>query len=938
MTVTPHTSLCSVAEQVPKINMVKKIDKLIIVDGNALLHRAFHAIPPLTTKSGLVVNAVYGFVTILMRVLKDIKPNYAAVTFDLKAPTFRHEVYSDYKATRVKQPDELYAQIPLIREIVQAFNITIFEKPGFEADDLIGTISRALDHKKDIETYIVTGDYDTLQLVDDNTKVYTLRRSLSDTIIYDTKEVIIKYGGLKPNQLIDFKALRGDPSDNIPGVRGIGEKTAIELLLEFKTLENLYNKYQTSVKVKPRIKELLTTYHDDAYLSKTLGTIKTDVPIKFDLANCKLHSPDKDKLIKLFQELEFKSLLGKIPELEQKLNLTQTSLQIATAKKNKKISTAKYQLIDNEKKLQTLINKLKKIKLISLDTETSSTDALQAELVGISLSWQAGLAYYLDYKKLKSSKTFIKFISVLINQPKIIGHNIKFDLNILNQAGIELNKIYFDTMIAAYLLNPGERRLKLDNLVFSEFGHEMIPIESLIGKKGKNQLSMKSLPAKEICDYACEDADFTWQLYKKLQPELTKNNLTKLFQDVEMPLITILAAMEKNGIKIDKLYLAQLNKQVTEQISNLEENIYQQVGEEFNIASPLQLKKILFEKLDIPTEGLKKIKTGISTAAGELEKMRGLHPVIDMISDYRELAKLRSTYIEALPKLINPQTGRVHTSYNQTITATGRLSSSDPNLQNIPIRTILGKKIRGSFIAEKNQVLLSADYSQIELRVVAHLANDANLIRAFQEGQDIHRTTAAFIFDVPFAKVDSDMRRKAKEVNFGVLYGMGPFGLAERTGISRMEAKQFIERYFKRFPNMKKFTQNIVTQVRNQGYVETMFGRKRYLPEINSNMAQVRNAAERAAINLPVQGTSADIMKLAMIAVWHNICSKNSDIKMLLQVHDELVFEVPASQANQVAKQIKATMESVTSLQVPLIVDVKQGKNWLEMEELEFRS
>lgn len=918
--------------------MINKKEKFIVVDGNALLHRAFHAIPPLTTKSGLVVNAVYGFVTILMRVLKDIKPNYAAVTFDLKAPTFRHKVYADYKATRVKQPDELYAQIPLIRQIVEAFNITIFEKSGFEADDLIGTISRALENNKNTETYIVTGDYDTLQLVDDNTKVYTLRRSLSDTIIYDTKEVINKYNGLKPNQLIDFKALRGDPSDNIPGVKGIGEKTAIELLLEFNTLENLYKQYQTSKKVKPRIKELLTTYRDDAFLSKQLGSIKTDVPIKFDLDECKLYSPDKDKLIKLFQELEFKSLLGKIPELEQKLNLMQTSLQIETAKKNKKISTTKYHLIDNEKKLQTLINKLKKVKFISLDTETSSTDALQAELVGISLAWQAGEAYYLDYQALKNTKSFEKFAKIIINQVNTIGHNIKFDLTALSQVHINVKKLYFDTMIAAYLLRPGERRLKLDNLVFTEFGHEMIPIESLLGKKGKDQLVMSNLPATKICDYACEDADFTWRLFKNLQPELSKNNLEKLFEKIEMPLISILATMEKNGIKIDKTYLAQLNKKVSEQISKLEKNIYKQVGEEFNIASPLQLKKILFEKLDIPTEGLKKIKTGISTAAGELEKMRGLHPVIDMISDYRELTKLRSTYIEALPKLINPKTGRVHTSYNQTITATGRLSSSDPNLQNIPIRTILGKKIRGSFVAEKNQVLLSADYSQIELRVVAHLSGDANLIRAFQEGQDIHRTTAAFIFDVPLEKVDSDMRRKAKEVNFGVLYGMGPFGLAERTGISRMEAKQFIERYFKRFPKMKQFTESIITQVKTQGYVETMFGRKRYLPDINSTMAQVRNAAERAAINLPVQGTSADIMKLAMIAVWKNICSKNSDIKMLLQVHDELVFEVPAGQIESAAALIKKEMENVAKLSVPLVVDVKQGKNWLEMEELEFRS
>ncbi len=918
--------------------MAQKKEKLIIVDGNALLHRAFHAIPPLTTKSGLMVNAVYGFVTILLRVLKDIKPNYAAVTFDLKAPTFRHQEFADYKATRAKQPDELYAQIPLIREIVTAFNLTIFEKAGFEADDLIGTISCALDAAANIETYIVTGDYDTLQLVDANTKVYTLRRSLADTIIYDDQEVKNKYGGLKPNQLIDFKALRGDPSDNIPGVRGVGEKTAIELLLEFKTLENLYQQYPKSKKVKPRTKELLSTYEADAWMSKKLATIKTDVPIKFSLQQCRLQSPDKDKLIKLFQELEFKSLLGKIPELEQKLNLTQSSLQLKSKATNKKTSLTKYHLIDSDDKLKNLISKLKKVKLLSLDTETSSANALQAKLVGISLAWETGVAYYLDYKKLANTKSLTTFIQLLEKQVKIVGHNIKFDLTALDQAGFKLPQPYFDTMIAAYLLSPGERRLKLDNLIFAEFGHEMIAIETLLGKKGKNQLSMDQLTAEKICDYACEDADYTWRLYKKIEPELKQTKLDKLFFTTEMPLVAILAMMEKHGIKIDEKYLAKLNIKVSEQISDLEKNIFTQAGEKFNIASPLQLKKILFEKLDIPTEGLKKIKTGISTAAGELEKMRGLHPVIDMIAEYRELTKLRSTYIEALPKLINPHTGRVHTSYNQTITATGRLSSSDPNLQNIPIRTTLGKKIRGSFIAEKNHLLLSADYSQIELRVVAHLSGDTNLIRAFQEGQDIHRTTAAFIFDVPFSKVDSDMRRKAKEVNFGVLYGMGPFGLAERTGISRMEAKQFIERYFKRFPKMKQFTDNIITQARQQGYVETLFGRKRYLPDINSGVAQVRNAAERAAINLPVQGTSADIMKLAMIAVWQNICSKNSAIKMLLQVHDELVFEVPAEQTDTAAALIKKEMENVAKLSVPLVVDVKMGKNWLDMKEMEFKN
>jgi DNA polymerase-1 len=914
--------------------MSEKKEKFIIVDGNALLHRAFHAIPPLTTKDGLLVNAVYGFVTILMRVLKDLKPTYAAVTFDLKAPTFRHKEYVDYKANRQKQPDELYAQIPLIREIVEAFRFPIFEKSGFEADDLIGTISAILEKNHSVETYIITGDFDTLQLVDDNTYVYTLKKSIADTIIYNTAAVIKKYDGLKPNQLIDFKALRGDPSDNIPGVKGIGEKTAIQLLQEFKTLEQLYKKYTSAKNIRPRIKELLQTYQAEAMLSKKLATIVTDVPINFSLENCHLQKLDKDTLVRVFQKLEFRSLLAKLPELEQKLNLENTEAEKVIIAAEKKITYKKYKLIQTESELKKLLAKLMGVKEIAIDTETSSTEALTTKLVGISLSWKIGEAYYIDFTALHNTKAFSEFKEFLKGKSKKIGHNIKFDSTALQTADCHLSNIYFDTMIGAYLLQPGERRLKLDGLAFSEFGHEMIPIESLLGKKGQQQLTMDKLPAGQVFEYACEDADYTFRLYQKLKKELAQNQLTKLFTEIEMPLVEILGYMEKNGIKIDKAYLAKLNTKANTDIALLEKEIFKLADEEFNIASPLQLKKILFEKLNISTEGLKKIKTGISTAAGQLEKMRGLHPIIDLISDYRELAKLRSTYIEALPKLINPNTQRVHTSFNQTIAATGRLSSSDPNIQNIPIRTPLGKKVRGAFISESGKVLLSADYSQIELRVVAHLSQDKRMIEAFQKKQDIHRATAAFIFNTTFEKVDSDMRRKAKEVNFGVLYGMSAFGLAERTGISRYEAKDFIDRYFQTYRRVKEFTEETIALAKSQGYVETLFGRKRYLPEINSEIALVRNAAQRAAINLPVQGTSADIIKLAMIAIYKKISCTQPDIKMLLQVHDELVFEVPKEKATEAAELIKQEMEAAAKLSVPLIVDVKQGINWLDMEKI----
>jgi len=908
--------------------MPKKKDKFIIVDGNALLHRAFHAIPPLTTKDGQLVNAVYGFVAILMRVMKELKPKYAAVTFDLKAPTFRHEEYIEYKANRIKQPDELYEQLEPIKKIVQAFNIPIYEVEGFEADDLIGTVNKKLDANDEIETYIITGDLDALQLVDDNTSVYTLKRSIADTIIYDKTQVQERFGGLVPEQLIDYKALRGDPSDNIPGVKGIGEKTAIELLLEFDNLDTLYEKYEKSTKIKPRIKELLREYKQDAYLSRKLATIVTNVPIKFKLTDNEFAGVNREQVVKLFQELEFKTLLGKIPELEAKLDIIQSERDID------KDSGQKYILVNDKNNFKKLTDELEKQGEFAIDTETSSLDPLSAELIGISLSWQTGKAYYIDFQSVVDAD--LHPLRQILNNTDVkkIGHNIKFDMESLDTAGLPLQGIYYDTMLAAYLLNPGERRLKLDTLVFSEFGYQMTPIEDLIGKRGKGQLSMSEVKISELADYACEDADYTWRLYQKIKPEIDALHFGKLMSKVEMPLIPVLFQMEKNGVLINKEYLEKINTNVTHDINDLEKRIQALAGQKFNIASPLQLKEILFDKLDIPTDGLKKIKTGISTAAGELEKMKNLHPIINLISEYRELTKLKSTYIDALPELISQKTGRVHTSFNQTITATGRLSSSDPNLQNIPIRTPLGKQIRGAFIAGSGNKLIAADYSQIELRVVAHLSEDKNMLRTFQNNQDIHATTAAFIFDVPLTEVDPDMRRKAKEVNFGVMYGMGAWGLAERTGISRSEAKGFIDRYFKKYARMKEFTEQIVEHAKKDGYVETILGRRRYLPEINSGVIQVRNAAERAAINHPIQGTSADIMKLAMIAVHDALKKNHPDVKLLMQVHDELVLEVPEKKVKQIAELLKDKMENVIKLKVPLIVDVKVGNNWLEMEKI----
>ncbi len=907
--------------------MAKK-EKLIIIDGNALLHRAFHAVPPLSTSDGRLVNAVFGFTTILMRVMKELTPKYVAVTFDLKGPTFRHEEYAEYKAHRKKQPDELYAQLDPIKEVVRAFQIPIYEIEGYEADDVIGTLAKQLDSDDAVETYIVTGDLDTLQLVDDNTKVYTLKRSIADTVIYDEAGVREKFGGLGPEQMVDYKALRGDPSDNIPGVRGIGEKTAIELLTQFTTLDELYEHYHAAETITKRVKGLLEEHKDDALLSRQLATIVTDVPITFSLEDLEFAGVNREAAVAIFQDMEFKTLLGKIPELEKKLKINTTepvTAQSSTPRSNT------YQLVTTEAELKKLVEALGKQKAFAFDTETSGLDPWQDELVGLSVSWGVGQAFYIDWETCKDCASMQELKKIFAKKSiKKVGHNIKFDTEVLLMAGFDVHGIYFDTMIAAYLLNPGERQLKLDTLAFREFGHQMIPIEQLLGKKGKDQKTMKDLTCAEINEYACEDADFTWRLYKVLLEQIKEADMLELLTDIEM-----LVDMEAVGVLIDTDFLNKLRVQLKKQIQSIETKIYELAGEKFNIASPKQLKVILFEKLEIPTDGLKKTKTGISTAASELEKMRGLHPIIDMISEYRELTKLTSTYIDALPKLINPRTNRVHTSFNQTIAATGRLSSTDPNLQNIPIRTELGRKIRNAFVADDGYELIAADYSQVELRVAAHLSQDKNMIEVFANNGDIHTITASYIHDVPVDNVTKDMRYKAKEINFGVLYGMGAYGLAQRTGIPRAEAQEFITRYFEQFADLKQYRDIILTTAQEAGYVETLFGRRRYLPDLHSGVAMVRKAAERAAINMPIQGTSADIMKLAMIKV-HEVLTKDfPEVSMLMQVHDELVFEVPKNDVKKVAAVIKQHMESVTTLDVPLLVEVNAGTNWHEMKVVE---
>ncbi|MFH1661940.1 MAG: DNA polymerase I [Candidatus Falkowbacteria bacterium] len=921
--------------------MIKNNKKLIIIDGNALIHRSFHALPPtMVTKKGEMTNAVYGFTTVLLKAIREFKPDYVALTLDKKAPTFRHEKYKEYKAKRVKAPDELYKQIPRVKEIAKVFNIPIYEMSGYEADDLIGTISKTVDGK--IEKIIVTGDMDTLQLVNEHTKVYTMSRGLSDSVIYNIKQVQERYRGLKPDQMIDYKALRGDPSDNIPGVRGIGEKTATELLRNFKTLDGVY-KNLDSKKVKPRISELLKKYKEDAFMSKDLATIKCDVKIDFKLEDAKFGDYKKEEIVKLFSELDFKSLISRIKEVEKE------DKEIDKFARNKKMF--KYYLVDDDKKFEDFLKKLKKQKEFAFDTETSCFNPVCPELLGISFSWENGVAYYLEiankksevkndlfnYKNKEDKNNLLKLdwlkkMKPIFEDEKIkkFGHNIKYDIKVVGCYDIDTQGVEFDTMIASYLLNPGTRQHNLDSLTFSETGHEKISKKDLLGA-GKDKITFSEVGIEKLYNYSCEDADFTNRLVLKLRPQLKKQKLDKLFHEIEMPLVKVLGSMETNGMRIDTNFLAKISSKTRKKIHELEKKIYKQAGMKFNINSTQQLRDVLFEKLEIPSMNIKRNKTGFSTGADELVKLKDLHPIIKLIQEYRELAKLISTYIDALPKLVNEKTGRVHTSFNQSVTATGRLSSTEPNLQNIPVRTELGREIRKAFVADKGYKLVSLDYSQIELRIAAHMSGDKKMIKAFNNNVDIHRMTASEINQVSPDEVTSEMRRQAKAVNFGILYGQGPRGLSQGADIPYSRAKEFIDQYFLVYNDVKKFIDKTIEHAREKEYVETMFNRRRYLPEINSSVMQVKKSAERMAINTPLQGTAADMIKVAMAEIFKTL---SPETKMLLQVHDELLFEIKNDEVEKWTKKIKDIMENVIKLKVPVVVDVKVGENWGEMKRV----
>ncbi len=899
--------------------MSEKPKKLVVIDGNAIIHRSFHALPPLTTKKGELVNAVYGFASTLLSVIERFQPDYILATFDLKAPTFRHKEYAEYKATRVKAPDELYGQIERVKELVRAFNIPIYEKEGFEADDVIGTVvTQSEASGADIENIIVTGDLDTLQLVSDKTKVYALRRGITDTVLYGAPEVVARFG-LQPNQMIDYKALRGDASDNIPGVKGIGEKTATDLLQKYVSLEKVY---ENLAEIKGAVKDKLEKDKAIAFKSKWLATIVLDAPVKLDLAQTVTHEFDRTTIVSLLQELNFFSLIKRLPGTDAKLRNIDESTN-----GNGGVKDFKFEMIGQEK-LDEFVATLNGVEEIAITLKKTAGKYFESQIEGIAIEHKTGRAGFVEY----SVENFAKLKTVLENEKiRKIGYDLKLDMEILRVFGIELKNVYWDIMLSAYVLNPGSKT-DLANIVLEELGEEM----EMNNKKGQLGLEIES--KEQVAQKVCHRADYVFKLknihQKKIQDiSATQNaqkNLETVFREVEMPLVEILARIEENGIRLNKIIFAGISEKITKRIVNLEKSIYELAGEAFNINSPKQVGEILFGTLKISTDNIKKLKTGFSTASAELTKLRGEHKIIEKIEEYREIFKLKTTYLDALP-LLADEHSRIHTTFNQAVTATGRLSSSEPNLQNIPIRTDVGQLLRTAFEAEKGYRLVGADYSQIDLRVVAHVSGDKNMIDAFVASEDIHRATAAIVNKIPVSQVTEKMRSKAKALNFGIIYGMSVFGFSASAGIDREEAKTFINEYMEKFSGVAKYMRDTKEFAKKNLYVETEIGRRRNIAEINSPNFQVQNAAERMAINMPIQGMAADIMKLAMLAAEKVVAQYAGQVRTVLQVHDELLFEVEEKIADDFAQKIKTAMEQVYKLKVPLVVDVKVGDNWGEI-------
>ena len=946
------------------------MDKLFLLDAYALIYRAYYALikNPRINSKGFNTSAVLGFVNTLEDVLKKEEPTHIGVAFDPSGPTFRHEAFEQYKAQREETPEVIRLSVPIIKDIIRAYRIPILEVSGYEADDVIGTLATEAG-KRGITTYMMTPDKDYGQLVSENVFMYRPKYGDKEFEVMGVEEVKAKFNIESPLQVIDMLGLMGDSSDNIPGCPGVGEKTAQKLIAQFGSIEDLLSH---SNELKGALKTKVETNKEMIAFSKFLATIKTDVPIELNMDELKRESPDEEALRKIFEEMEFRTLIERVlgrgkktasPEIpspakgDGQLSLFGEPTAVSPTKKtssqgnlfaeftDEETSDAKfsnlaslesisydYQLIDTEKKREELIKNIKTKEIFSLDTETTDIEPMNAELVGMSFSYAENQAFYVPVPadREEALKIVNEFKEVFENEQTLkVGQNIKYDILVLSNYGVEVKGPMFDTMIAHYVLQP-ELRHNMDYLAEIYLNYRTIPIEDLIGAKGKNQGNMRNLSPEAIYRYACEDADVTLKLKNILEKELETQGASKLFHEIEMPLVPVLAYMERNGVRINTDALKESSLHFTERMNQIEEEIYKLAGMKFNVSSPKQVGEILFDKLQIVKKAKKTKKGQYVTSEEVLEGLRAGNPIVGKILDYRGLKKLLSTYIDALPLLINPKTGRIHTSFNQTVTATGRLSSSNPNLQNIPIRNEDGKEIRKAFVPEEGCEFFSADYSQIELRIMAHLSGDKNMIEAFREGDDIHAATAAKVYKIGIEEVTREQRSKAKTANFGIIYGISVFGLAERMNVPRSEAKELIDGYFQTYPQIKEYMDKSIEIARANGYIETIFGRKRFLPDINSHNAIVRGYAERNAINAPIQGSAADIIKVAMARIYQRFQMENFRSTMILQVHDELNFSVYPEEKDKVQSIVIEEMEKAYTMLVPLRADCGWGNNWLE--------
>ncbi len=954
------------------------IPKLILIDGHSLAFRAFHALPlDLATPAGELTNAVFGFTSMLLNVLRDQRPDYVAVAFDI-GRTFRHEMYAEYKGHRERMPDELRSQVERIKQVVATLNIPIFTAEGFEADDVLAALARQAE-AQGVDSLIVTGDRDILQMVDDHISVLTSGRKFSDTIVYDPAAVQEKYG-LRPDQLVDLKALLGDKSDNIPGVKGIGEKGATDLLQKYGTLDAVLAHLG---EIKPeRAKKALEEGLADAELSRKLGRIITDVPVQLDLAACRTHDYDRAQAVALFQELAFRLLVDRLPvqqvdretrkqgdkeqgqriEADKRMGEEAPEEQLAlfaaetispAPQHPSTPATGASQMITDAAALADVARQLAGSPMIAFDTETTGTDPQAAELVGLALAWLPQTFEVFETSKVSSAyiplrhpdvaqlpwETVCAALQPVFADPQItkVAHNASYDVGMLARYGLIVTGDLVDTMVAEWLIDPASHGLGLKDMTWRRLHVEMTPISALIGS-GKTQITMDKTPAAQAAAYAGADATMTLRLAAQLLPELEQKGLTSLFRDVEMPLVPVLVAMEAAGVRVDVPFLRQMSVDLTKRLRELERQIQELAGLAFNINSTQQLSDVLFGKLGLPTEGLKKTQAGgYSTAADVLEGLRGKHQIVDLILEQRQLSKLLNTYVDALPGMVNPRTGRLHTSFNQTGAETGRVSSNNPNLQNIPIRSDVGREIRRAFVAAAGCQLLSADYSQVELRILAHISGDEYLLAAFERGEDIHASAAAKVYGVPLSQVTKEQRSVAKMMNFATSYGVTAYGLAQRTGLSRTEADQFMQRYFATYPGVRRYIEETKKLAHDQGYVETLLGRRRFFPVLKTQATgaqanAIRQGAERAAINHPIQGTAADIIKIAMARLFRALAEGGYRSRMTLQVHDELVLEVPAGELTAVSKLVRVTMEAAYDLKARLKVEMEAGPNWYEME------